>query len=58
MSTREDGGSEKCEGVGGGSEGSCSGMLRDSVETAVRLRLCQDVGGAEGRLKFCCDFDE
>lgn len=33
-------------------------MLRDSVEATVRLRLGQDVGGAEGRLKFWCDFDE
>jgi hypothetical protein len=58
MSTREDGGSEKCEGAGGWSRGSCSGMLTDSVEATVWLRLCQDVGGAEGRFKFWCDFDE
>jgi hypothetical protein len=52
MSTREEGGSEKRAGVGAGSEGSCSEMLMDSVEATVRLWLCQDVGGRDGRLKF------
>jgi hypothetical protein len=31
---------------------SCSGMLRDRSEDDVRLRLCHDVGGADGRLPF------
>jgi len=52
MSTREAGGSEKRVRAGAASGESCSGMLRDNVEGAVRLRPCHDVGGSDGRLKF------
>lgn len=58
MSTREGRGSEKRARVDAGSGWSCSGMLRDRVEATVRLRLCHDVGGREGRFRFCVDFDE
>jgi hypothetical protein len=52
MSTRDEGGSEKRARVDAGSGGSCSAMLRDSVEATVRLRLCHDVGGRDGRFRF------
>jgi hypothetical protein len=60
MSTREDGGSEKRAKDGTSSGESCSELIRDIVETTVRLCFCHDVGGfkgSDGRFIFSVDCD-